>query len=41
MKKVLYILSVVFLLNACDVDLENPNSITKKNYWKTETDAQY
>ncbi|MDY9919694.1 MULTISPECIES: RagB/SusD family nutrient uptake outer membrane protein [Proteiniphilum] len=41
MKKIIYILFAVFLLNACDVSVENPNSIMRENFWKTETDAQY
>ncbi|MDR3059754.1 MAG: RagB/SusD family nutrient uptake outer membrane protein [Prevotella sp.] len=41
MKKLIYILFAVFLFSSCDVDVENPNSIVKKNYWQTETDAQY
>lgn len=41
MKKFLYIVWVAILFNACKVDVDNPNSITKKNFWLTETDAEY
>lgn len=41
MKKIIYILFVAFLLNACDVTVENPNTITTATFWNTETDAQY
>ncbi len=41
MKKLIYLLFAVFLFSSCDVSVENPNSIIKKNYWKTETDALY
>lgn len=41
MKKIIYIIFAVFLFNACDVDVENPNTITTATYWKTEIDAQY
>ena len=29
------------MLNACDVSVDNPNTITTATFWKTETDAQY
>lgn len=41
MKKIIYILLAVFLFNACDVTVDNPNTITTATFWKTETDAQY
>jgi len=41
MKKLLYMFSTLCLLNACKVDVENPNSITKENFWITESDAEY
>ncbi len=41
MKKLFYLFSILFLLNACKVDIENPNSITKENFWITESDAEY
>lgn len=41
MKKIIYILFAVFLLNACDVTVDNPNTITTATFWETETDAQY
>jgi len=41
MKKLLYIFSIVCLFNACKVDVENPNSITRDNFWVTERDAEY
>lgn len=41
MKKYIYIIFAVFLFSACDVDVDNPNTITTATYWKTETDAQY
>jgi hypothetical protein len=41
MKRIIYLLFAVFLLNACDVTVENPNTITTATFWKTETDAQY
>lgn len=39
MKKLLYILLAAGLMQACKVDVENPNTITVKTYWKTEQDA--
>ena len=41
MKKIVYILFALFLFNACDVNVDNPNTITTATFWKTETDAQY
>ena len=41
MKKIIYLLFAVFLLNSCDVSVDNPNTITTATFWKTETDAQY
>jgi tetratricopeptide (TPR) repeat protein len=41
MKKYIYILFAIFLMNGCDVDVENPNTITVPTFWQTETDAQY
>lgn len=41
MKKLIYILFVTCLLTACDVDVQNPNTLTPEKFWKTETDAQY
>lgn len=41
MKKIIYILTILCLFNACKTDVENPNSITKENFWITETDAEY
>lgn len=41
MKKFIYIFLAAFLLNACKVDVENPNTITTTTFWKTETDAEY
>jgi hypothetical protein len=41
MKKLIYILFAVFLFSACDVDVENPNTITSVTFWKTEKDAEY
>lgn len=41
MRKILYSLLIVSsLLTSCDVDVDNPNTITSNNYWKTEADAQ-
>lgn len=36
---VTFLLATLFC--ACDVEVENPNSIPVKNHWKTETDAEY
>lgn len=41
MKKYVYILSLIFLVQACKVEVENPNTITANTFWKTEKDAQY
>lgn len=41
MKKLIYILFTVFLFSACDVDVDNPNTITTATFWKTEKDALY
>lgn len=41
MKKYLYTLLAITLLSSCDVDVENPNTITTSTFWKTEKDAQY
>jgi hypothetical protein len=41
MKKYLYILLTIFIINACDVNVDNPNTITTATFWKTEADAQY
>lgn len=44
MKKYILILTVALslgLFSACDVELENPNTITKGTFWKTEKDARY
>lgn len=41
MKKFIYILFAACFLNACDVEVENPNSLLVDNFWKTERDAQY
>lgn len=41
MKKLLYIISATFLLSACKVDVENPNTITAGTFWKTEKDAEH
>jgi len=41
MKKLFYIFSTLCLLVGCKVDVENPNSITKENFWITESDAEY
>lgn len=40
MKKILYTICSLCLLASCDVDVENPNSITKENFWGTESDAE-
>lgn len=29
------------LISSCDVELENPNKVTKDTFWKTEKDATY
>lgn len=29
------------ILSSCDVDVDNPNTLTQETFWKTETDAQY
>ncbi|MFD2970036.1 RagB/SusD family nutrient uptake outer membrane protein [Sphingobacterium bambusae] len=39
MKKLIYIFCALCLLQACKVDVENPNSLIKENFWKTESDA--
>lgn len=41
MKKLIYILFAVFLVSACNVDVENPNTTTTATFWKSEKDAQY
>lgn len=41
MKKYIFILLATFLVSACKVDVESPNSITTTAFWKTETDAEY
>jgi len=41
MKKLVYIIFAAGLLSSCNVDVENPNTITTKTFWKTEKDAQY
>lgn len=41
MKKIIYIFLATFLLNACKVDVDNPNTITSTTFWKTEKDAEY
>ncbi|VTP95519.1 hypothetical protein [Sphingobacterium daejeonense] len=41
MKKLVYILIAAGLLSSCDVDVQNPNTITTTTFWKTEKDAQY
>lgn len=41
MKKIIFILLTVFIINACDVNVDNPNTITTATFWKTEADAQY
>ncbi|WP_353138922.1 RagB/SusD family nutrient uptake outer membrane protein [Pseudopedobacter sp.] len=41
MKKYLYIFLATFLVNACKVDVQNPNTITTGTFWKTERDAEY
>lgn len=41
MKKYIYILLFAgLLLTACDVDVDNPNTITNATFWKTEKDAE-
>ncbi|HOM63970.1 MAG TPA: RagB/SusD family nutrient uptake outer membrane protein [Dysgonamonadaceae bacterium] len=44
MKKYLYLLIISvssLILNGCDVDVINPNTLTKATFWKTERDAEY
>jgi hypothetical protein len=43
MKKYLYLLIIAssFLLNGCDVDVINPNTLTQATFWKTQRDAEY
>ncbi len=43
MKKYLYLLMIAstFLLNGCDVDVINPNTLTQATFWKTQRDAEY
>lgn len=41
MKKIIFILLTIFIINACDVNVDNPNTITTATFWKTEADAQY
>ena len=41
MKKILSILIASGLLASCNVDVENPNTITTQTFWKTPQDAQY
>jgi hypothetical protein len=39
MKKIFYLFIISTLMSACDVDVDNPNTLTTATYWKTETDA--
>lgn len=41
MKKYIFVILAAFLVSACKVDVENPNTITTNIFWKTETDAEY
>lgn len=41
MKKILSIWIALGLLVSCNVDVENPNTITTQTFWKTPQDAQY
>ena len=41
MKKYIFIILATFLISACKVDVESPNSITTTAFWQTETDAEY
>lgn len=43
MKKYLYLLMIAasFLLNGCDTDVVNPNTLTQATYWKNQRDAEY
>jgi hypothetical protein len=40
MKKLLYAMVVGLSLASCDVDVENPNTLTTATFWQTESDAQ-
>ena len=39
MKKVFYLFIISALMSACDVNVDNPNTLTTATYWKTEADA--
>ena len=39
MKKIFYLFIISALMSACDVNVDNPNTLTTATYWKTETDA--
>lgn len=44
MKKYLYIfiLATAFVfINGCDVEVDNPNTLTQSTFWKTQKDAEY
>ena len=41
MKKLIYILFAVVLFSACNVDVDNPNTITQATFWNSEQDAEY
>ena len=44
MKKKLFLLVLLMLtaafFNGCEVDVDNPNTLTKKTFWKTQRDAE-
>ncbi len=39
--RLIFIFCIAWMLGSCDVEVESPNNILLKNYWKTETDAEY
>lgn len=44
MKKIglnLFVLWVASLLGGCQADVDNPNTLTQKTFWKTQRDAEY
>lgn len=41
MKKLIYIAFAALLFSSCDVEVNNPNTITTATFWKSEKDALY
>lgn len=41
MKKYIFLALIVSLLNACEVEVSNPNTVTTTTFWETERDAEY